>query len=76
MAMRCGGFAPRGRGRRRSEIMSDFLAENPDCAEKMLRHGVAMMRDDDYAEDDIRAYLEDLHGCGHLDELDIDDILR
>jgi len=61
------------RGRRR--MMRGFFTENPECNDKMVRYGVARMRDEDFTDDEIRAYLEDLHDCGHLGDIDIDGIL-
>lgn len=71
MAFRCGGprFGRRG-------IMRGFLAENPDCADKMLRYNVAWMRDEGFTEDEIRAHLEDLNEGGYPVDFDIDTVLR
>ena len=56
--------------------MRGFLAENPECADKMARYGVAKMRDDGFSDDEIRAHFADLLECGHLDGIDIDDLLQ
>ena len=71
MAFRCGGsrFGRRG-------MLRDFLEKNPDCADKVLRHGVAWMRDAGFTEDEIRAHLDELHECGHLEDVDFDNVLQ
>jgi hypothetical protein len=55
--------------------MRGFLDENPECADKMLRHGVSQMRDEGYADDEIRYHFNALNECGHFGEIDIDSVL-
>lgn len=65
----------RGRGWGRGAMMRGFLDENPECAEKMLRYGVAQMRDEDFSDEEIRAHFEEMRECGHFGDVDIDHIL-
>jgi hypothetical protein len=57
-------------------MIRGFLEENPDCADRALRHSVARMQNEGFCEDEIRAYLEDLHDCAHLHDVDIDSVLE
>lgn len=74
---RCADAGPpmRGRGRGRGAIIRGFLDENPDIAEKFIRYGIAEMRERDFTDEEIRAHLEEMHECGHMDEFDIDSLL-
>jgi hypothetical protein len=65
----------RGRGRGPGLLIRGFLDENPDVAERLLRYGVDRMRAADYSDEEIRAHVEEMHGCGHFDDLDVDSIL-
>lgn len=56
-------------------MMRGFIDENPECAEKLLRYGVARMREDDFTDEEIRAHFEEMHECGHFENVDIDSIL-
>lgn len=66
---------PPMRGRGRGAMIRGFLDANPECADKFLRYGVAEMRERDFTDDEIRAHLEEMHGCGHTDDIDIDSLL-
>ena len=68
-------FAPPFGGPGRGGMMRGFFAENPDCADKMARYGVAEMREEGLADDTIRERLTHMQGRGFLPDLDIDAIL-
>ncbi len=61
---------PRGRA-----VLRDFLEDNPDCAERLTRYGVARMRDDGMTDEDIRDHLDHVRHHGFAPELDLDDLL-
>ncbi|MDX2344278.1 MAG: hypothetical protein QNL12_11360 [Acidimicrobiia bacterium] len=68
-------FGPPFGGRGRGGMMRDFFTENPDCAEKMARFGVAKMREDGLSDDEIREHMTHMKGRNFLPELDIDHLL-
>ena len=53
-----------------------FLAENPDCAERMARYGVTMMKEEGVMSNEIRGHLEDMKQSGLLPGLDIEALLE
>ena len=69
------GHPRRSRGWGQGAMMRDFLDENPECAEKMLRYGVARMRDEDFSDEEIRSHFAEMHECGHFADVDVDTIL-
>lgn len=56
-------------------MMGGFMDANPDCADKMLRYGVAQMREEGFSEEEIRDHLDALSECGHVSDADIDTVL-
>lgn len=66
-------FASRGHGR--GGMMRGFFAENPECADKMARYGVAKMREEGLSDDEIRERVSQMQERGFLADLDIDTIL-
>lgn len=62
-------------GRGRGETIQGFFADNPDCAAKMARYTVAMMREEGLEDDEIREHLDHMHSRSFLTEIDIEDIL-
>lgn len=72
------GFGPPrgGLGAGRGRMIRGFLAENPDCAEKMARYGVARMKEDGVPTDEIREHLEHMQERGLLPDLDVEAILE
>lgn len=72
-----GGFGPRGGpGAGRGRMIRGFLAENPDCAEKMARYGAAKMKEEGVTTDEIRGHLQHMQERGLLPDLNIEDILE
>ncbi|MEA2000796.1 MAG: hypothetical protein U9N84_02765 [Actinomycetota bacterium] len=69
------GFGPSFGGLARGEMMSGFLAENPDCAEKMARYGVKTMLEEGFTRDEVRDHLTHLQEHGFMPDLNIDGIL-
>lgn len=79
MAKRRGrGFGPPpgGPGAGRGRMIRGFFAENPDCAEKMARYGVAKMKEEGVPADEIRDHLDHMQERGLLADLDIEAILE
>jgi hypothetical protein len=56
-------------------MVSGFLEENPECAEKLARYGVERMREDGFTDDDIRDHFDHLHYHGYGTDIDVDDLL-
>lgn len=56
-------------------MIREFFTENPDCAEKMARYGVARMREDGLSDEEIREHVAHMQGRGFLPGLEIDSIL-
>lgn len=67
-------LGPRSR-MRGFRMMGGFMDANPDCADKMLRYGVAQMREEGFSEEEIRDHLDALSECGHVSDADIDTVL-
>ena len=70
------GFGPQFGGPARGEMMSGFLAENPDCAEKMARYGVKTMLEEGFTRDEIRDHLAHMQDRGFMPDINIDGILN
>lgn len=69
-------FGPPFAGPGRGAMMRGFFAENPDCADKMARYGVAKMRADGLSDDEIRDHLSHQQERGFVADLDIDSIMN
>jgi hypothetical protein len=57
-------------------MMLGFLAENPDCAERMARYGVTMMKQEGVPAEEIREHLEHMQERGLLPDLEIEVVLE
>jgi hypothetical protein len=57
-------------------MMLGFLAENPDCAERMARYGVTRMKEEGVPAEEIREHLEHMQERGLLPDLEIEVVLE
>jgi hypothetical protein len=57
-------------------MVHEFLAENPDCAEKFARFAVSNMREMGFEDDEIRDLVEHRTHDDLLSDVDIDSILE
>jgi hypothetical protein len=73
---RGGRFGPPHKRWGRRAMVHEFLAENPDCAEKLARFGVRKMRQMGFENDEIRDFVEHRHHDDLLSDVDIDSILE
>ncbi len=56
-------------------FIRDFLRENEECAEQLVRYGVARMRAEGCSDDEIRDHLLHIQEQGFGDDLDVDELL-
>ena len=70
------GHHPHWAGPERRGMMREFFEENPACAEKLARFGVARLRADGMSDDEIRDHFTAMRARRFLSELDIDSILE
>ena len=71
------GWHHRGPGARFGgrRLMSDFLAENPDVAERLVAYGVAKLREEGVDDDEIREHFAFIQERGFAADIDIDQLL-